>query len=347
MLNNARDDLVPEENALLPDPPALRWPEPVISTRPWLASPTRKQWLVRSLIVLNVMFGTQYVVWRTTSSVNWELWALGVALLLAEMFSYADSLLFGMNMWHVRLRTEAPPAPPNLRVDVFITTYNEPVELVRETAVAARDIRYPHRTWVLDDGDRPEMRAVARDIGVGYLVRHAGWRGKKRHAKAGNLINALELTDGELFLVLDADQVPRPEILDRVLGWFDDPKVAFVQTPQHFKNVPRGDPFGNDAPLFYGPIQAGKDGWNSAFFCGSNAVLRREALMQAGVVWYARSLERRVRRAIRRLVHCCGVRAPGCGGTGPRRGPWRPSTRCSPTFGRRAGRSALVSLCSR
>src|SRR4029453_1466607 len=99
-------------------------------------------------------------------------------------------------------------------------------------------------------------------------------------------------------LILDADQIPSPEILHRTLGYFSDPKVAFVQTPQWFYNVPPGDPFGSQAPLFYGPIQQGKDGWNAAFFCGSNAVLRREALMQIGIARYTWELERKVKRAL-------------------------------------------------
>jgi cellulose synthase (UDP-forming) len=255
--------------------------------------------VVQVLIVLNVVFATRYIVWRSMYSVNWELWVFALALLAAEIFSYTDCLLFGMNMWRLRQRSEAPPAPPDRTVDVFITTYNEPVDLVRETARAAREIRYPHQTWILDDGNRAEMRQCAEELGVGYLVRDQNWQGKDRHAKAGNIINAMNHTSGEFILILDADQVPRPQILDRVLGWFDDEKVAFVQTPQWFKNTPAGDPFGTDAPLFYGPIQAGKDGWNSAFFCGSNAVLRREALMRIGVVWYARELEKRVHAALR------------------------------------------------
>lgn len=255
--------------------------------------------VVQVLIFVNLLLGTRYVLWRSLYSVNWALWPLGLALLSAELFSYTDSLLFGMNMWRVRHRGEPPPAQPDLTVDVYVTTYNEPVELVVETAIAARDITYPHRTWVLDDGNRPAMRKAAEEIGVGYLVRHSVWEGKDRHAKAGNLINAMYQTTGEFMLILDADQVPRPQILDRILGYFRDPNVAFVQSPQWFKNTPEGDPFGTDAPLFYGPIQAGKDGWNSAFFCGSNAVLRREALMQIGVVWYARELHQRVRAALR------------------------------------------------
>jgi cellulose synthase (UDP-forming) len=267
-----------------------------------------KTQIVRVLIVLNIVFACQYIVWRALFSVNWAAWPFGLALLAAEFFSFVDCLLFGMTMWNIRQRGEPPAPPQEVTVDVFITTYNEPVQLVRETAMAAAAIRYPHRTWVLDDGNRAEMRAMTEAIGVGYLSRSSVWQGKDRHAKAGNLVNAIYQTTGEFLLILDADQVPRPQILDRVLGYFNDPKVAFVQTPQWFKNTPPGDPFGTDAPLFYGPIQAGKDGWNSGFFCGSNAVLRREALMLTGVVWYVRELEARVREGLEtsnRLLRQC------------------------------------------
>jgi cellulose synthase (UDP-forming) len=184
-------------------------------------------------------------------------------------------------------------------VDVFITTYNEPVDLVGTTAAAARDIRYPHRTWILDDGDRAEMREAADALGVGYLTRSAAWRDRPRHAKAGNLSNALFATDGEFLLILDADQIPDPAILDRTLGWFRDEQVALVQTPQYFGNVDEADVLGSQAPLFYGPIQQGKDGWNAAFFCGSNAVLRREALMQLGLATWVGTVEQSVRGTLR------------------------------------------------
>jgi cellulose synthase (UDP-forming) len=161
-------------------------------------------------------------------------------------------------------------------------------------------IRYPHRTWILDDGARADMARAAEKAGIGYITRTEDWVGKPRHAKAGNLNNALLQTDGEFLLILDADQVPHPDILDKTLGYFaDDPDVALVQTPQWFVNVDDADPLGSQAPLFYGPIQQGKDGWNAAFFCGSNAVLRRDALMQLGIVGYVRSLEDSLSAALR------------------------------------------------
>ncbi|MDF3307040.1 glycosyltransferase [Rhodococcus sp. T2V] len=254
---------------------------------------------LRILIVLTALLGLNYIVWRWLFSVNWPAWWIAVPLVIAETYSLIDSLLFGLTMWRLRKRPAPSPPPPDLTVDVFITTYNEPEDLVLATAAAAQRIRYPHTTWILDDGDRPELARAADELGVRYMTRAASWTNKPRHAKAGNLNNALMLTEGEYILVLDADQVPDPAILDRTLGYFRDEKMAIVQTPQYFVNVSASDPLGSQAPLFYGPIQQGKDGWNAAFFCGSNAVLRRDALMQLGIAGYVEAVERDVHRALR------------------------------------------------
>lgn len=258
----------------------------------------RRQIVLRAVVVLTLLLGVNYIAWRWLDSVNWSAWWIAVPLVLAETYSLIDMALFGVTMWRARTREDPPPPPRDLTVDVYITTYNEPVELVMRTAAAARDISYPHRTWVLDDGSRPELAAAAQAAGVGYIERSPDWTDRPRHAKAGNLNNALFQTEGDFLLILDADQIPEPEILDRTLGYFDDPLVALVQTPQFFTNVTEADPLGSQAPLFYGPIQQGKDGWNAAFFCGSNAVLRRDALMQLGLVGYVRETERSVRTAL-------------------------------------------------
>ncbi|PZF61339.1 cellulose synthase [Curtobacterium sp. MCBD17_034] len=255
---------------------------------------------IRVVVVLAALAGADYVGWRWVASVNWHSWWIAVPLILAETYSVIDSLLFAFGAWRIRERGE-PPAPPaeDVTVDVFITTYNEPVELVMRTALAAVAIRHPHTTWILDDGARPEIREAAEAAGIGVITRSSDWIDRPRHAKAGNLNNALLATEGEFLLILDADQVPDPRILDRTLGYFKEPRMALVQTPQWFENVPESDVLGSQAPLFYGPIQQSKDGWNAAFFCGSNAILRREALMQLGVSRYVDEVEQGVHRAIR------------------------------------------------
>ena len=254
---------------------------------------------IRIIAVLSVLLGVNYVAWRWLESVNWSAWWIAVPLVIAETYSLIDTFLFCLTMWRAKERP-APVSPPQGTVDVFIATYNEPIDLVMTTARAARGIAYPHTTWILDDGARPELERAARDADIGYLTRSDDWMGKPRHAKAGNLNSALFETDGEFLLILDADQIPDPLILHRTLGYFaDDPEVAVVQTPQWFVNVDEADPLGSQAPLFYGPIQQGKDGWNAAFFCGSNAVLRRDALMQLGIIGYVREVTDTAARALR------------------------------------------------
>ncbi|UXM91122.1 glycosyltransferase family 2 protein [Paenarthrobacter sp. JL.01a] len=253
----------------------------------------------RLIVVLTVILGVNYVAWRWMASLNWDAWWIAVPLVMAETYSLIDVMLFGLTVWNIKFRKPPAPAPSDATVDVFITTYNEPLDLVLTTALAAKKITWPHSTWILDDGNRPEMRELAEAHGIGYVTRTADWTpNMPRHAKAGNLNNALMLTSGEYLLILDADQIPEPDILDKTLGYFNDDRVALVQTPQYFINVPADDPLGSQAPLFYGPIQQGKDGWNAAFFCGSNAILRREALMQLGLVGYVKATEKSIRRAL-------------------------------------------------
>jgi len=254
---------------------------------------------LRVIVVLTAILGINYIAWRWLFSLNWDAWWIAVPLVAAETYSLIDVLMFGMTMWRARARLPPPTPAGGLSVDVFITTYNEDVDLVVKTATKARDISYPHSTWVLDDGARSDLAEAIAGVGVGYLTRGGSWNGKPLHAKAGNLNNALMVTSGEFILVLDADQAAEPQILDETLGYFENEQVALVQTPQFFGNVGPGDPFGSQAPLFYGPIQQGKDGWNAAFFCGSNAVLRREALMQLGVTGYVDEVERSILTALK------------------------------------------------
>lgn len=257
------------------------------------------QLVVRILTTLTVLLGVNYIIWRWLFSVNWSAAWISVPLVIVETYSLIDAFLFGLTMWKLRER-DTPPAPTEgLTVDVFITTYNEPIGMVMATAVAALNISYPHRTWILDDGARPAMKKAAEDAGIGYVTRSRDWDNLPRHAKAGNLNNALAATEGEFLLILDADQIPAPEILHRMLGHFNNEKVALVQTPQWFSNVNDDDLLGSQAPLFYGPIQQGKDGWNAAFFCGSNAVIRREALMQIGITGYVKGVRRTVQQALK------------------------------------------------
>lgn len=277
-----------------------------MSRRPWNVSQRVKMsntwrgfksplelYLFRLLAAATVFFGVRYLVWRYTSSLNPDALWFALPLVLAETYSVINTGLFAINLWRPQER-KPPERVKKFTVDVFITTYNEPPEIVRKTAEAAVQITHPHRTYILDDGHSPTTAAIADELKIGYIS-----RSDNRHAKAGNINNALKVTNGDLILYLDADQIPSPRILDKVLGYFEDDRVAFVQTPQDFYNIAESDPFGNDAKLFYGPIQQGKDGWNSAFLCGTNVVLRREALIQMGLIYYVHDMQAELARTMR------------------------------------------------
>jgi cellulose synthase (UDP-forming) len=258
--------------------------------------------LLRVMVVVNLLLGFNYLIWRYLYSINIHALWFAIPMIVAETYSIFGNVLFCVTIWKPTQRHPVPLSAFILAfrrmhgrlptVGVFITVYNEPVELVRATAEAAMAMRYPPMipvtVYVLDDGDNARMAAMAWEIGCQYITRGEAWQGKVRHAKAGNLINALWQQSGEDFvLILDADQIVLPNFLEESLGYFADPEVALVQTPQYFGNVPAGDPFCSRAEIFYGPIQQGKDGWNAAFFCGSNAILRRDALLHMGMVNFA------------------------------------------------------------
>lgn len=152
-------------------------------------------------------------------------------LVTAELFGTITLLLHVFSTWTLVERT-APSPPPGYEADIFITTWNESVEILRYTLLAARQVSHVRAVWLLDDGCRPEMGALAKELGVKYVARQ-----DRSHAKAGNLNNALSLSDAPFIAIFDCDHAPSPDFLERTLGYFLDPKVAFVQTPQDFYNV--------------------------------------------------------------------------------------------------------------
>jgi len=371
--------------------------------------------LFRYLAEINLIFGLWYLQWRITNSINFDALWLSIPLLLAEIYSYLGGVMFVIGLWRPLVRQiksldQLTPSLPQTDwpiVDVFITCYNEPPEMVEQTAQAALAIDYPPTklyVYVLDDGNSPAMRAMTEKLCIAdlqspllqqeanridaershlverlqklesftsniqvaeewlsksssvpnqdkttdevlaqSLQQFIRWLSPKHHsiaerlkterqvlagairqkelelveltrfryiarpkpagvphhAKAGNLNYAIFSgeTSGEFILTLDADHIPKPQFLKRVLPYFytynlfngkyEQNRIAFVQTPQDFYNIPPSDPFGHRASLFYGPLQQGKDGMNAAFYTGTNAILRREALINVGLQYFA------------------------------------------------------------
>lgn len=238
----------------------------------------------QTVIIITLLVYVYYLFYRVVYTINPDAIIVSILFFSAEFHGLIALFLYFFQMWHP-LERRAPPFPAGMTVDFYITTYNENIGLVRETALGCLRVSYLHDVYILDDGDRPEFRKMAEEIGCHYIR-----RGDHKGAKAGNLNHALPLTKGEFIAVFDADYVPQPDFLEKTLGYFEDPKVAFVQTPQQYYNVDsftfrikKGRKRGwHEQEVFYRQMMPGRDYWDSAFFVGTGAIFRRKALEDIG-----------------------------------------------------------------
>jgi cellulose synthase/poly-beta-1,6-N-acetylglucosamine synthase-like glycosyltransferase len=237
--------------------------------------------LLRALALVALLWGVGYLTWRIGWSGEGASPVLFAMLLATELYGlYALTMLTWFS-WS-RPAARRPAATPGRAVDVYVCTYDEPVEVVMATLAGCGALTYPHTTYLLDDGRREEMAEVARMAGARYLTRT-----DNSHAKAGNLNAALPRTEGDLVLILDADHVPMPDALDAVVGYFDDPRMAVVQTPHDFFNHDSVQHYRigrHEQSLFYRVVCPGKDRHGAAYWCGSAALINRQALLAIGGV---------------------------------------------------------------
>ena len=255
---------------------------------------SKKHFISFCILVVTVISSTRYMFFRLTQTLEFPSlidMIFGYLLLAAEIYVYIVLLLsFFQLSWSLKRKIVPLPSDESKwpTVDVYIPTYNEPMQVVRDTVLAAQCLEYPKdklKIYLLDDGKRKEFAAFATEANVGYITRTNNF-----HAKAGNLNHAMTLTNGELIAIFDCDHITTKIFLQSTVGEFiKDKRLALMQTPHHFYSpdpIQRNLYLGRDIPpendLFYGPIQRGNDNWNATFFCGSCAVIRRSALDEIG-----------------------------------------------------------------
>ncbi len=296
----------------------------------------RRERLWHLVAGLSIGFGAWYLFWRWTASINPEAVGFSIAIASAETLFFLGTLLFYYDIW--REGDTPKKTPPNTRsdagllgdegeiaVDVFITTYDEELEVVLPSIEAAKALEAPQNTtisvYLLDDGNRPAFQNLANKQGIGYITRETN-----EGFKAGNLRNALFETDGDFVLICDADTRVFPKLLQNTLGYFRDPQVAWVQTPHWFYDVPEGtgwdpligrmlgrripwlakvmravtgtdqvgrDPFLVEPDLFFDVIQRRRNRNGASFCCGAGSLHRREAVFDAALKRKAQDMVRR------------------------------------------------------
>ncbi len=285
----------------------LSWPQQIIldalivPLAIWMDRSSSSYLVTLTMMLVSCFSTLRYGYWRLATTahffndpgVTWTaLDAFFISfLVLAEVYSFIILFLgYLQTLWPLR-RTPVPLPDSTTdwpSVDVLIPTYNEPLSVVRYSALAAINIDWPAdklNVYILDDGKRPEFRAFAEESGVGYMTRD-----DNKHAKAGNINRALKRLDSPFVCIFDCDHVPTRSFLQVTIGWFlRDGKLGMLQTPHHFyspdpfeRNLKQFRIIPNEGELFYGIVQDGNDFWNATFFCGSCAVLRRTALDEIG-----------------------------------------------------------------
>ena len=267
----------------------------------------RKRYILkRVLICVSLYLTTVYLYWRLMFSINknsgWLPIFCNVMLLIVEMIGFLESCIHYGNMIslkeHPLPKIEDDEYP---EVDIFIATYNEPVELLRKTVNGCKHLKYPDKSkvhiWICDDNRRAAMRQLAEEMGVGYFDRP-----DNKGAKAGNLNNALAQTSAPYVVTLDADMIVRSEFLLKTIPYFvfvekvseDLPEfkkrhLGLLQSPQCFYDpdvfqysLYSENTIPNEQDFFYRTIEVGKTSTNSVIYGGSNTVLSRQALEDIG-----------------------------------------------------------------
>lgn len=242
-----------------------------------------------AIFASSFLLGFSYLVWRTFFTIDYSsnlVWPL--TLLGAETYSFIVFAIFAFAA--VNLRQKLPSLGAKdinyfPSVDIFICTYNESENILKDTITGCKNIEYKNKKiHLLDDGNRPAIKQLAADFGINYITRDGN-----EGFKAGNINNALKHTNSELIAVFDADHIPVSTFLLELVDYFKDFNTGIVQTPQHFmnpdpfqKNLVVGKPISNEQDLFFRVIQPGLARWNAAICAGTNFLIRREPLVKIG-----------------------------------------------------------------
>ncbi len=258
-------------------------------------SPQPQVWSRFIVVAMLLILTFRYVIWRSLTTINTADFINGffsIGLFSLEMLTIFNGVL----QLFLLIRTKDRRSQADLMaqavesrefypsVDILIPTYNEPEFILRRTIIGCQALDYDRKKiYLLDDTRRPEMKALAIELGCEYIARLTN-----EHAKAGNLNHAIAHINGELIVCFDADFIPTRNFLTRTVGFFQDRNTALVQTPQSFYSV---DPIARNLGLenilvpeqeaFYRQIQPVRDGTDSVVCAGTSFVMRRQALQSA------------------------------------------------------------------
>ncbi|MDF2689560.1 MAG: glycosyltransferase, partial [Microvirga sp.] len=254
------------------------------------------------LLGLTTLLGWRYMIWRITGTVPSAADGITVDVIAGWTFVTVEAVALVSStsayLFLTRRKDRHQEADRNLawwgdtppRVDLYIATYNEELEVLERTLAGAQAIDYPNlHVFVLDDGRREWLAEVCRRYGAEHRTRPSN-----EHAKAGNinytLAQRLKDKDAPDFIaVLDADFVPHRNFIRRAVALFHDSKVGLVQTPQHFfnpdpiqHNLHIASAYPDEQRFFFDQLEPARDAWGIAVCCGTSSMVRVSALREIG-----------------------------------------------------------------
>lgn len=242
------------------------------------------------IVIIALLTNVVYIIWRVTViPLSGLSFALGLILFLAELLGTVGFLnfnYFSSRKYNLKKKVLKNPNSNDVStIDVLICTYNEPIDLLRKTVIAALELEYNKsklNIYLCDDGNRKEIKKLSKEYGVNYITRE-----DNKGAKAGNINNAFKLTSGELVVILDADMIVKSNFLIKTVEYFKDKDVAFVQVPQSYYNTDMyqynlNKYVPNEQDFFMRDIQEARASINAVLHVGTNAVFRRDAIDAVG-----------------------------------------------------------------
>lgn len=265
------------------------------------------------LLVASSIAAFIYIFWRWFFTIPTQHGIIslivGLSLAIAETVGVIEAFSHYKNLGSKK-EPEMPEIPIELYpdVDVLIATHSESTEILYKTVNGCTHMKYPDKSkvhiYICDDTNRIEMKELADQMGVGYIG-----LAENKHAKAGNLNNALGKTTSPLIATFDADMIPRSDFLMKTVPYFSLPlmekdenntwirreeidesyKIGFIQTPQSFYNpdlfqynLYAEQTIPNEQDYFFKEVNVGRNRTNSPIYAGSNTLISREALEEVG-----------------------------------------------------------------
>ena len=177
-------------------------------------------------------------------------------LLVLEFAALALSASFAFESFDVLCTPRPVRRPfhfdPSYRplVSLHIAAYNEPPDMLIETINSVEAIDYPALEIVVIDNNTkdPSVWRPVFEYSRGRdrvrFIHVDPWPGYKSGA-LNLLLEKYTNPNAELIGVIDADYLVDPDYLKSVVGYFADPNLAFLQTPQDYREYQHDDEIGH------------------------------------------------------------------------------------------------------